>query len=269
MSKLKIDKANVSRSFNQAASNYDTHAGLQQKIACELISLVEEHASQAKIALDVGAGTGYGARMLQSKLRDATVVAVDIAPEMLEQVFKTRQSPRSYGVCADAEQLPFAPQSVDLIYSSSFVQWCAVPQHLFLNFAQVLMPGGWLIFSTYGARTLNELRASWAQIDSFAHTLEFLSASKLVALLQASGFIVSDCRRSLELIHYQGVESVLQSLKNIGARNSHHQRRHGLTPASDLKAMMRYYQKHYGVQDLVPASYEVLYFAARLPRSRR
>lgn len=268
MDKSGIDKASVSHSFNQAASDYDTHAGLQQKIACELINLTEEYSPKARIALDVGCGTGYGARMLQSKLPNATIVAIDIAPAMLKQVFKVSQATRNYSVCADAEQLPFAHQSIDLIYSSSFVQWCAVPRQLFLDFAQILTPGGWFIFSTYGPRTLNELRTSWAQIDSFVHTLEFPSASKLADTLQASGFIVSNCQRSLELIHYQGVELVLQNLKNIGARNSHHLRRPGLTPATNLQDMMNYYQKHYGVQGLVPASYEVLYFVARVPHQR-
>ena len=257
-----INKAGVGRSFNKAAENYDSHAGLQQKTACNLIALVEEHASDVRIAIDVGSGTGYGVRLLNNKLPNAMVVAVDIAPAMIQR------SAGAHKVCADANHLPFKHTCADLIYSSSFVQWCDTPKQLFVHLAQLLVPGGWFIFSTYGPRTLHELKTSWAEVDNFPHTLEFPSASKLRKMLAMSDFIVYDCNRSMEIIYYEGVDALLGNLKGLGAQNKRSDQRQGLTPSSKLRRMKDYYKKHYGVQNLVPASYEVLLFSARLPHHK-
>ena len=259
---MHINKAGVGRSFNKAAENYDSHAGLQQKTACNLIALVEEYAADVRIAIDVGSGTGYGVRLLGDKLPEAMVIAVDIAPAMIQR------SSSVHKVCADANQLPFKHTCADLIYSSSFVQWCDTPKQLFVHLAELLMPGGWFIFSTYGPKTLHELKTSWAEVDNFPHTLEFPSASKLRTILAMSGFIVYNCTRSLEIIYYEGVEALLNNLKGLGAQNKRNDRRQGLTSASNLQRMKDYYQRHHGISSLVPASYEVLLFAARLPHHR-
>ena len=265
---MRINRAGVGHAFDKAAENYDSYAGLQQKIACDLIALVEECVSDAHIALDIGAGTGYGVRLLGDRFPHATVVAVDIAPAMMRQSFKADRLRRAYNICADANLLPFRHACADLIYSGSFVQWCDTPRQLFANLAQLLVPGGWFIFSTYGPKTLHELRSSWAEVDNFPHTLEFLSAAKLSTILAMNGFIVGDCRRSLEVIYHEGVDAVLDNLKGLGAQNKRSDQRQGLTPASKLQRMKDYYRRHYGVQNLVPASYEVLLFSARLPYRR-
>ena len=259
---MHINKTGVGRSFNKAAENYDSYAGLQQKTACDLIALVEEYAPDARIAIDVGSGTGYGVRLLNNKLPDAMVIAVDIAPAMIQR------SSGVYKVCADANQLPFKHTCADLIYSSSFVQWCDTPKQLFAHLAELLIPGGWFIFSTYGPKTLHELKTSWAEVDNFPHTLEFPSAAKLRKILAMSGFIVYNCRRSMEIIYYQGVDALLGNLKGLGAQNKRSDQRQGLTPSSKLQRMKDYYQKHYGIQNLVPASYEILLFSARLPHHK-
>jgi len=265
-----VDKKSVRRSFSKAAPNYDAHAGLQQKIACSLADLADKHVGDVRVAIDLGSGTGYGVRLLASRFPEAMLIAVDIAAAMLQQSRKLAQPHRSYSLCADANSLPLKPESVDLVYSSSFVQWCDTPQQLFAQLAEILKPGGWLIFSTYGPQTLHELRESWASVDDFPHTLEFLSTAKLSALLKMDGFIVHDCRRRLETIYYESVAALLHNLKGLGAQNRHHGRRQGLTPASKLHRTIEHYQKHFAIQGLVPASYEILIFAARLPyRGRR
>ncbi len=142
----------------------------------------------AEIILDLGAGTGQGTLGLAKQYPEACIVAMDLAEQMLKKnrdkiasqkglvqrvktLFNSNQ--RHQFVCADAEQLPFADASVDLIFSNLTIQWCLDLPTLFNEFRRVLKPGGLLMFTTLGTETLNELRASWAEVSDKIHVNEF------------------------------------------------------------------------------------------------
>ena len=258
-----IDKAAVQRSFDKVAFEYDVHAGLQQKTACALASLCGRYVSSPRRALDVGTGTGYGVRLLCHRFPDIEAFGLDFSFRMLQRsmLYEQYQS-RSHFVCADAEGLPFAGDTFDMIHSSLFIQWHDDKEALFFCFKEILRDKGWLFFSTFGPRTLFELRESWKAVDDDHHTLRFASASRIKEMLKRSGFTVHSCKRSVEVIHHQGVEAALRSLKDIGAQNHVVNRRAGLTSPGKLRAMSNEYLRRFGVQGLVPMTYEVLLFAA-------
>ena len=105
--------------------------------------------------LDLGAGTGHGARALKRRFPRATVVAVDIAPGMLERARQqSRWLRRFERVRADAYALPFRDGAFDLVFSSLMLQWCDDLDAVFAEIARVLKPGGLLLFSTFGPGTL-------------------------------------------------------------------------------------------------------------------
>jgi len=261
-----INKQAVRRSFDRAAAEYDAHSALQQRIACDLIEVCDrlsprpEHRPRA--ILDAGAGTGYGVRLLRSRFPRALIVGLDFAPQMVRRAARGCDS-ASHFVCADAERPPFGDGVFDLVYSSSLVQWCDEPGGLFGQFRRLMRGGGWLLFSTYGPKTLHELRQSWAAADRYGHTLEFPGGADLKKMLRARGFDVKLFTRQLEVVHHRGVGELLQQLKSSGATNRHTAARRGLTTPAALRAMKQYYQRRFGVRGLVAASYEILVFAAR------
>lgn len=258
-----IDKASVRRSFDKVAFEYDAHAGLQQKTACALLSLCERHVVSPRLALDIGSGTGYGVRLLCHRFPDVYAVGLDFSLRMLRRSMLYGQYlSRSNFVCADAKDLPFVNDTFDLIYSSLFMQWHHDKAGLFTRCKEILRDKGRLFFSTFGPQTLLELRESWKEVDANQHTLNFQSAADIKAVLKDSGFTVHSCKRGMEVIHYRGVRAALHSLKNIGAQNHIMNRQPGLTSPDRLRAMSTNYLYRFGVQDLVPMTYEVLLFAA-------
>ena len=60
-----VDTRRVRHAFNIAAKNYDAFSLLQQTVADRLIEAFENIKIKPTSILDLGAGTGYGAKQLK------------------------------------------------------------------------------------------------------------------------------------------------------------------------------------------------------------
>jgi malonyl-CoA O-methyltransferase len=254
------DKRWVAHSFGSAASAYDGVAVLQRSVGQNLIQHLPTWSADGFI-LDVGAGTGYFARVLDDLYPSARVVALDIAEGMLRCARE-----RFSGAClgGDAEALPLATGSIDLIFSNLAIQWCTSPVSAFREFHRVLRPGGYLLFSTFGPMTLQELRRAWTQVDAFSHVNEFSEMKVLELSLSEAGFSVGKLDATVIAIEYLNVMSLMRELKTLGARNLTAERPRHLTGKDAMARMI----SAYPCQDLtgstsIHASFEVITGFAR------
>ena len=74
------------------------------------------------------------------------------------------------------------PQSLDMVLSSSALQWISDLKALLLNIAQALNPSGHLCFTSYTDNNLKEIKALTGQ------GLDYLPLAKVCELLQSFGF---------------------------------------------------------------------------------
>ena len=89
-------------------------------------------------ALDVGTGTGTGARVLAERFPTADVVGVDVAPAMLAEARKL--APELSFVEGDAANLPFDAESFDVVANANMIPFLG-------EVARVLKPGGWTLYA--------------------------------------------------------------------------------------------------------------------------
>ncbi len=208
----------VRRAFDRAAPAYDAAAVLQQQVGDELLTRVDELALKPARILDLGAGTGRASRLLKSRFRRASVIAVDSAARMLG-IARARQGwfARPDLVCADAHRLPFRDGAVDLIYSNLLLHWTEDPAVALAEMARVLVEGGALCFTTLGPDTLSELRAAFATLDGSAHVNHFLDMHDVGDALVRAGFSnpVLDVERYT--LTYTGIDALFSDLKSTGA----------------------------------------------------
>ena len=110
-------------------------------------------------ALDVGTGTGAGARLLKKRFPDAEVVGVDLATAMLDEA--RRLVPGVSFVEGDAARLPFGDDSFDLVAHQNMIP--------FVNQVdRVLKPAGWVLFAfSAGPET-----PIWVEPDRLRRELE-------------------------------------------------------------------------------------------------
>ena len=97
-------------------------------------------------ALDVGTGTGAAAFILASRWPEVEVVGVDLAAGMLDEARRKTPAELAGRVRfeeADAERLPFADASFDLVTLSNMIPF-------FDELARVLRPGGAIVFAFSG-----------------------------------------------------------------------------------------------------------------------
>lgn len=256
-----LDPARAARNFSAAAASYDRAAQLQQQTREHLLAQLSLRLNLPQRLLDLGCGTGLGARALQQRYPRAAVVALDRAPGMVRT---TRDSGVNAALVGDAQCLPLAPQSCDAILSNLVLQWCPEPQAALAECARVLRPGGWLLCSVPGPATLRELRAAWRQVDEAEHVHRFDPASVWAARAEQAGLQLQNLQVEPLRYVYADVHRLMQGLRDIGARNASAGRRRGLLGRAALQHLARAYAPWSG-DDGVSATWEIIYLCLRRP----
>lgn len=265
-----IDKRCARRAFARAADSYDAAAVLQREIAARMLQRLDYVRLQPQRILDIGCGTGEASGQLLRRYPKAQLVALDFALPMLAHARRRgRWLRRPRCVCGDLDQLPLASRSVDLVFSSSAIQWSVDPAGALAEMHRVLRPGGLLMFSSFGPDTLMELREAWSEIDGYQHVHGFLDMHHYGDMLVAAGFAdpVMDAER-LRLT-YADVGALMRDLKDIGANNAAQQRPRGLTGRARLRALGGVYERFRDGDGRLPATYEVVYGHAWGAQQRR
>jgi malonyl-CoA O-methyltransferase len=253
-----LDRRQMRRAFERASRTYDHAAVLQTEVRQRLLSRLEYVKLEPELIVDAGCGTAHAARELKRRFPRARVIALDIATGMLREAQRQQGWRRRFErVCADAERMPLADASVDLIFSNLMLQWCDVPDTALREFQRVLKPRGLVTFSTFGPDTLMELRAAWAAVDRRPHVSRFIDMHDLGDALVRARLAepVLDVERFT--LTYDTALGLMRDLKAIGAQNATAGRTAGLTGRARFAAVTAAYER-FRVADRLPATYEVV-----------
>jgi malonyl-CoA O-methyltransferase len=260
---LKPDKLKMRQAFERAANTYDAAAVIQREVSQRLLERLNYIKLQPARILDAGAGTGISLAGLNQHYPAANIYALDIARPMLIEARKKQgwwqrlRRPVNL-ITGDAEALPLADASVDLLFSNLALQWCLDLEQTFKEFRRVLKPGGLLMFTTFGPDTLKELRSCWSQVDGYTHVNNFIDMHDIGDALVRNSFAEPVMDMELLTMTYHDVPSLMRDLKTIGAHNVTQGRSRKLTGKGRLHRVISAYEQ-YRCEGVLPASYEVVY----------
>lgn len=253
-------KKDISRSFNEAAEFYDTAAFFQREVADRLLERLDYIQINPQTILDLGAGTGYSAELLEKRYKKSKVIIFDFAEKMLLTSKKRKKwFDRKRYICGDAEQLPFADNSFDLIFSNLVLHWIANKERTISELQRVLKPDGLLLFSTLGPDTLFELKQSWSKIDSEVHVHSFIDMHDIGDFLQRASFKDPVVDMEFITLTYNDLRKVLLDLKTLGTHNIAKNRMKGLTGKNKFRNFVSAYEDLRNTDGFLPVTYEVIY----------
>jgi len=163
LSAEQIREANT-RYHDVAADHYDAKWGIdfgpvgRGQVLAKVDKALGRRADGWARSLEIGAGTGYFSLNLMRAGKIAHATCSDISPGMLATL---QANARRLGLDVqiervDAERLPFADSSFDLVLGHAVLHHIPDLERAFDEFARVLAPGGTMLFagepSRYGDR---------------------------------------------------------------------------------------------------------------------
>jgi ubiquinone/menaquinone biosynthesis C-methylase UbiE len=227
LSDAQIREANT-RYHDVAAESYDAKWGIDfgevgyAQVTGKLRKALAGQPEHYARSLEIGAGTGYFTlNMLRGgMIREAT--CTDISPGMLDTL---KANARRLGLevnteAADAERLPFADESFDLVLGHAVLHHIPDLPRALAEFRRVLVPGGRILFagepSRYGdrlARVPKRAAATVAPLWRLAIRARAASpvaegdkpAAALERIVDVHAFSPSDLARAARTAGFAGV----------------------------------------------------------------
>jgi malonyl-CoA O-methyltransferase len=263
-----IDKSRVRSAFHRRAGTYEEMVVVQKRVIERLAGNLRETGSCGNPGriLDVGAGTGMLLRTARALFPDAVIAGLDLAPGMVRTAMPALKGRGiTIFVEGDAERLPFAGGSFDLVLSTSTYQWLNDLEPAFSEVFRVLAPAGSFRFALFGEDTLLELKGAYRKALSAGYqvkddrTHRFFSEQEVRYAMEKAGFSGCFTESVWEREYHADVPALLRSLRGIGAGNASGFAGKGLAGRKIMQNMMDAYLNDYGEKDGIPATYQVVY----------
>lgn len=263
----------IATAFHKKADRYDQNVLVQKRVVAQLAESIKQHISQPpESILDVGTGTGALLELLHSQYPAVRLAGVDIAPNMCLRA-QQKLGDACHIVNGNAEALPFKSGTFDLIVSASVLQWVSNLTVAISEMRRVVRPGGEISIAFFCHGSLSELHhcfkeaasqlgaAGYSQKASRLHA--FWTVDDVKAIVNEMDFERVVLTVETETDWYDDLHTLLKSIKNIGAGTVSGSSANGLGWRGLLQEASRLYQKFYGQNGRIPATYKVLYLTAR------
>ena len=254
-----LNQQRIRRAAATAAAGYDDADFLHREIRDRLLARLDLTRIEPHWILDLGAGTGGAVTGLKRIYPDATVVTLDIVPEMLSAGAATMSPGERLPLCADAARIACVDASFDLIVSNLMLPWCPDPLVVLTEARRVIRFPGLFLFTTLGPATMQELRAAWKAADSFTHVFPFMDMHDLGDLLIRAGFAEPVVDTERLTITYEDVVKLVADLRGIGSVNATPARNPGLTGRRTWARMRSAYDQLRDSSGRLPVTLEVVY----------
>lgn len=247
-----ISKIDIARRFGQNASTYEEAATAQYEAARRLVSMMGEECDTGGRVFEVGCGTGTLTRMLMKTLKPHSYIANDISEGMLDRLVDTTSDNIMAVLPGDAEQIDW-PGDVDVVVSSSAVQWFDNPLSFVGKAAVSLVSGGVMGVVTYGPRTFVELQTLGVPGLAYPTLDEWQRA------VDESGLEIAVSENRQIVLEYPTAIDVMKELQRAGVTASERP----LTAGSMRSLMKRYDTQFRTETGMVGLTYDIYTIVAR------
>ena len=254
-------KYKIMRNFNKAALTYDQASFLQKEVGITLLNQLNSLNFYPNHILDIGSGTGFLAQKIIDKYPDANIFSLDFSYNMLKVAKKNNQE-NIYCICADFDYIPLKAQCMDLVSVNLALQWSLNFSGTLFNISQLLKKKGYLLFSTLGPKTFQELRACWAKVDNAKHINNMLSLNSIKQALKINHFETVNLVQKTKRVRFASFYHIMRHIKDVGANYVIQRNKNQLTSKNSFKLIEEVYQQLADANGFLPLTYDVIYILA-------
>jgi malonyl-CoA O-methyltransferase len=208
-------KAEIGATFGAAADHYDASAAVQRHVAAHLAAMAaRERLPQDAHILEIGCGTGLLTQEIRHVWPAATLIATDLAPDML--LVAGKRGAASQLLAMDGEAPAFEGRWFDIILSSLAFQWFDDVGAALARLHGLLKPGASLYFATMGANSFASWRAAHESLGLSAGIADYPTLETLQAMLApyADAFACDEHH----LLPERGGTALVRHFRGIGAQ---------------------------------------------------
>ena len=198
------------------AATYDRIADPQLRWGTAVLDRLEFDGEGT--VMDAGCGSGRVTELVAERFPNATIVALDGSPSMLEQASGRldRFGDRVTFVLADLMHPLSLDEPVDAVFSTATFHW--IPDHdaLFANLAGAMSPGARLVAQCGGAGNLTSVVRVLDEIgaDTFSGKV-FATPEETDARLRRAGFADIECWLHAEPTPFESLDALETFLRTV------------------------------------------------------
>lgn len=212
ISRYIIDKHRVAHRFESSQSTYKQAGEAQQKIAQTLnrlflkATMADKDTPIEGSILEIGPGCGALTRLYAPRLLRGDINLWDIA-----DIETSTYAPNAHFTQCDAEVAirRRASRSLNYLFSSSTIQWFNSPASFLRECDRVLVPGGYLVLSTFVNDNLSEVSSI------IGDKLNLPSAAGWQSMIPAT-FTLYICQASSMTLTFDSPREVIEHLRDTG-----------------------------------------------------
>ncbi|MHC4871395.1 MAG: methyltransferase domain-containing protein [Planctomycetota bacterium] len=260
---MNFNKQKVAENFSNASGEYDKWADAQKLIALRFDKILPELSIDKKI-LEFGCGTGLLTELLVNNYPNNTFTAIDIAAGMTDYCSEKFNADYREFKTSDIESYTFN-EKLDLIISSSTLQWCSDISRLFSSFRNSLNEKSIFTSAVLVSGTFSEFYNSYEAVTGNSNVdLFFRDSDYYLSKLKSNNFKITSSNIYCDVLKYSDAAEAMRSVKRIGAVLDRISDEMELTDKL-LAEIIRYYNKTYKDTDgNVILSYNSLYFTGEV-----
>lgn len=261
----------IARHRDRAAANYDDHAFLKSRESSHLIERLQDVSRRFPMALDLGAHDGRAAATLLASDQVDQVIALERSVRMADLARK-----RGLEVIRGGEEdLPFTPQSFDLVASVLALHWTSDLPGALVQVRQVLKPDGLFLGCLFGGGTLQELRMAFIEAESSLlggvspRISPLPSLQDMAGLLQRAGFALPVADVERVTVRYDNPLKLMTDLRGMAEQAAFAQRegqsRRPLSRRLLARVLEVYRDRFSDGEGKVKASFEIIWLSGWAP----
>ncbi len=260
-----FDKRLLARRMARCAQGIGEHDFLLRRAGDDIAERLGAISRDFPLALDLGAHHGVVGRAISQSGRVRETVCADPCMALLRRCADLR-------VACDAEFLPFARASLDLVVSGLDLHLANDLPGALVQICRVLKPDGLFLAAVLGGQTLRELRDAFMTAESeleggaSPRVIPFADIRDYGALLQRAGFALPVADSDKFEVTYATPFDLMHEIRSMGAANMLVARaRKPLRRATLLRAAEIYADRFSTDTGRVSATFEIIHLSGWAP----